>query len=145
MEGIKTGTIFQGKALVSGKREELIHDINVSLLSSNQQGRLAQLVDLIDNGGPNLVKLGIEIEDLGIDLGKNVTNGLDIGTLSGKVKVGVVVEAGDLLDVFLAIIKSLGGIGGEGFAGVGEKGLGRRGEEEGGTRGEGGGVGVGVG
>lgn len=145
MQGIEAGSIFEGKGLLGGKGEELVHDVNVAPLSRNEQSRLPQLVHLIDNGGPNLLKLGIKIgpaygsHHLGIDLSENVANGKDVGALGCEVELGVMVAAGNLLDVLLLVVALAGiGVGDKGFAGVGEEeGLAGGGEEESGTRGGG--------
>ena len=151
MQGIEPGSVLEGKGLFCGVREELLHDVKVSLLRSGEKSGLSQLVDLVDDRRPYIRHLGIKLgaaespRHLVVNLGEDLAYGGGVASLGGEVELGVVVAAGDLLDIFfLGGVEALAGVGeGEGFVGVGdEEGLGGGGEEEGGPwSGWGGGLG----
>lgn len=50
VQGIKTQIIFQGNTLRSSILQELLHHIKVPSVSCNEQSRLSQVIDIIDNG-----------------------------------------------------------------------------------------------
>lgn len=114
----------------------------MSLLRGSEESGLTQLVDLVDDRRPYVLNLGIKLgaaeraDHLGVDLGKDLVDGGGVTALGCEVELGVVVAAGDLLDILLpgGGVEALAGVGeGEGFVGVGdEEGLAGSGEEEGG-------------
>jgi len=151
VQGVKAGAVFGGKGFGGGVREELADDVEVSLFGGGEESGFAEVVDLVEDGGLEADNLGVELDDPhhdGVNLGEDLANGGDVSALSGEVELGVVVAAGDLLDILLAGgVEALGGVGEEEcLVGFGEKeGLAGGGEEEGGARGGGGGGSCGFG
>lgn len=145
VQGVKAGAVFRGKRVVAGVREELLYDVEVALFSCGEEGGFSQLIHLIKDGGPDTGNLGVELEAPhhdGVDLGEDLADGGRVAALRGEVELGVVMAAGDLLDIFFPRgVEAFAGVGEEeGFVGVGEEeGLAGGGEEEGGARGGGGG------
>lgn len=136
VQGVKAGAVFGGKRIIGGVREELPDDVEVALFRGGEEGGFSQIIHLVEDGGPDVRQLRIELQAPhhdGVDLGEDVADRVHVAALRGEVELGVVVAAGDLLDIFLP-----GGV--EALVGVGEEeGLAGGGEEEGGARGGGGG------
>lgn len=145
VQGVKAGAVFGGKRIIGGVREELPDDVEVALFRGGEEGGFSQIIHLVEDGGPDVRQLRIELQAPhhdGVDLGEDLADGGRVAALRGEVELGVVMAAGDLLDIFFPRgVEAFAGVGEEeGFVGVGEEeGLAGGGEEEGGARGGGGG------
>lgn len=151
VQGIKGRAVFEGKCFGGGIREELLDDIEVTLFSGGEQGGLAQLIDLVHNSGPDISDLSIKLSTAegprheSINITEDLPDGGGVTALGGEVELGVIVAAGDLLDILLPRgAEALVGIGNdEGFVGIGDdESLAGRGEEDGGPWGGGFGLGT---
>ena len=134
VQGVKAGAVFGGKGFGGGEREELANDVEVSLFRGGEESGFAEVVDLVEDGGLDVVNLGVELEGPhhdGVNLGEELADGGEVPALSGEVELGVFVAAGDLLDILL-----VGGVKARGEFGEKEC-LAGGGEEEGGARGGG--------
>ncbi|GFZ11070.1 hypothetical protein Acr_22g0004680 [Actinidia rufa] len=61
VERVEPGPVLGGDPFMGGVGQELLHYIDVPLLRRREHRRLAELVDVVDDGGADLRHLGVEL------------------------------------------------------------------------------------